>query len=135
MEMVVNLDLTAWSATLAGVYIVCMGIGALRNPTAWRTLLEEIGKSPALQILCGLAEFLVGALIYLANPWVSADVLSCVLKGAGGLMMIEALAITGFSDIYTQFLLRTLEHMYRGLALAMIVLGVAFLVAGQLRFG
>lgn len=130
----VNPDLTAWSAVLAGIYMVFMGIGALRNPGAWRTLLEEIGKSPALQLLCGLAEFMVGALIYLANPWVPSDLLACVLKGAGGLMMIEALAITGFSDIYTQFLLRTLEHMYRGLALAMLAIGAAFLVAGQLRF-
>lgn len=132
--MVGNLDLTAWSATLAGIYILFTGIGALRNPVAWRTLLQEIGRSPALQLLCGLLELMVGALIYLANPWVPADLLSCVLKSAGGLMMVEALVIAGFSDIYTQFLLRTFEHLFRGLALTMIAAGVALLVCGQLRF-
>ncbi|MBV1916864.1 MAG: hypothetical protein KUG65_02210 [Sphingomonadaceae bacterium] len=132
--MAVTIDLTAWSATLGGVYLLFTGIGALRNPEAWRTLIKEVGASPALQILCGLLELLVGALILLANPWVPSDILSCVLRAAGGLMMIEALMITGFSDIYTQFLLRTFGHLYRGLSIMMIVVGLALLVLGQLRF-
>ena len=96
--------------------------------------MRHTAASPALQLLCGLLELLVGALVYLANPWVPADLLSCVLKAAGGLMMVEALAIAGFCDIYTQFWLRTLNHMHRGWALFTIVLGIAIAVAGMLRF-
>lgn len=132
--MAVTLDLTAWSATLGGIYILFAGIGAMRNPRAWRTLIEEIAASPALQLLCGLLELVVGALIYLANPWVPADLLSCALKALGGLMMIEALMIAGFCDIYTQFMLRTLNHMHRGWSIFMIVVGIVLFAAGQLRF-
>ncbi len=132
--MAVTIDLTAWSATLTGIYILFAGIGALRNPRSWRSMIEEIAASPALQLLAGLLELLVGALVYLANPWVPADLMACVLKAAGGLMMVEALMIAGFCDIYTQFWLRTLNHMHRGWALFMIAAGVVLIAAGQLRF-
>jgi len=129
------LDLTAWSAALLGLYVTAAGIGALRNASAWRTMIEEIAASPALQLLCGLLELLVGALVYLANPWVPADLLACLMKATGGLMMVEALAIAGFCDIYTQFWLRTLNHMHRGWAWFTMVLGLALAVTGMLRFG
>jgi len=131
----VTIDLTAWTATLLGIYVFFAGIGALRNASAWHTMIEEIGKSPALQLLAGLLELLVGALVYLANPWVPADILSCVLKTFGGLMMIEALAIAGFADIYTHFWLRTMNHMHRGWAVFTLVVGLAFALLGMFRFG
>ncbi len=132
--MSVTIDLTAWSATLLGIYVLFAGIGALRAPQNWRNMIEEVAGSPAFQLVCGLLELLVGALIYLANPWVPADLLSCVMKAAGGLMMIEALMIAGFCDIYTQFWLRTLNHMHRGWSFLMIGTGIALVAAGQLRF-
>lgn len=132
--MSVSLDLTAWTATLGGIYLLFMGIGALRNAVYWRRMVEEIGASPALQLVAGLLEFLVGALLYLANPWVPTDILSCVLKAAGGLFMIEALMIAAFCDIYTQFWLRNLQHMQRGWSMLVAVAGIALIVAGQLRF-
>ena len=132
--MSLSLDLTAWSAVLGGIYLLFMGIGALRNPTAWHRMVEEIAASPALQLVAGLLEFLVGALVYLANPWVPADILSCVLKAVGGLFMIEAMMITAFCDIYTQFWLRNLQHMSRGWSLFVAVAGIALIVAGQMRF-
>ncbi|MCB2077291.1 MAG: hypothetical protein KDE55_06280, partial [Novosphingobium sp.] len=101
--MPVTMDFTAWSATLLGLYILFAGFGALRNITAWRKMIEEVERSPALQLVASLLELMVGALVYLANPWVPSDLLSCVLKGAGGLMMLEAFAICGFADIYTHF--------------------------------
>lgn len=129
------LDLTAWSATLLGFYVLFAGIGALRNPAAWQTMIAEVGKSPALQLVAGLLELLVGALVYLANPWVPADLLSCVLKAIGGLMMIEALVIAAFADIYTHFWLRTMNHMHRGWAIFTMLVGLAFAIVGMLRFG
>jgi uncharacterized protein YjeT (DUF2065 family) len=128
------LDLTAWTATLLGLYIVFAGIGALRNPTAWQTMIAEVGKSPAMQLVAGLLELLVGAVVYLANPWVPADLLSCILKAAGGLMLAEALVIAAFCDIYAQFWLRTMNHMHRGWSVFIIVAGAALSVAGMLRF-
>ena len=129
-----TLDVTAWSALLLGLSAISAGIGALRKPGIWRTMIEEVEKSPALQFVCGMLELLVGTVIYLANPWVPADVLACLIKALGGGMMIEALAILGFCDIYTQFWLRTLSHLHRGWALSTVGMGLALLVAGSERF-
>lgn len=128
------IDLTAWTATLLGLYIASAGVGALRNPAAWQTMIAEIAKSPALQLLAGLLELLVGALVYLSNPWVPADLLSCILKAVGGLMLVEALVVAGLCDIYAQFMLRTLNHMHKAWSLVIMVSGLALAAAGMLRF-
>lgn len=127
------IDVTGWSALLLGLTALFARIGALRKPGAWRTMLEEVERSPALQFLCGMLELLIGAVIYLANPWLPADLLSCVLKAMGGLMMAEALMILGFVDIYTQFWLRSLTHMHRGWALSTVALGLGLSVMGALH--
>lgn len=127
-------DATAWSSLLVGVYTLFAGIGALRNPQTWRTMIEEVNKSPALQLTSGLLELVVGSAVYLANPWVPADLLSCIMKAIGGIMMMEALAVVGFCDIYANFWLRNLTHMHRGWALFSVVMGLALGIAGMLRF-
>ncbi|PLK27958.1 hypothetical protein [Novosphingobium sp. TH158] len=127
-------DAPAWSSLILGMAAMFAGIGALRKPGIWRTMLEEIERSPTLQFLCGLMELLIGTLVYLANPWAPADVLSCVMKALGGLMMIEAVAILGFVDIYTQFWLRSLTHMHRGWAMTTVLFGLALNIAGAMRF-
>ena len=129
-----TIDITAWSALVLGFAALFAGIGALRKPGIWRTMIEEVERSPALQFVCGMMELVIGTVIYLANPWVPTDLLACALKAMGGLMMIEALAILGFVDIYTQFWLRSLTHMHRGWALSTVLLGVALVVTGAARF-
>ena len=128
-----SIDVTGWSALLMGLTALFAGIGALRKAGAWRTMLEEVERSPALQFLCGMMELVVGAVIYLANPWLPTDLLSCAMKAMGGLMMIEALAILGFVDIYTQFWLRSLTHMHRGWAMSTVGLGLGLSVLGALH--
>lgn len=131
--MTVSFDPTAWTAMLLGLTALFAGIGALRKPGAWRIMLEEVERSPALQFLCGLMELVIGAVVYLSNPWAPADLLPSAFKVLGGIMMVEALAILGFVDIYTQFWLRSLTHMHRGWALSTSAFGLAMLVAGALR--
>ena len=125
---------TTWSATLLGMFTLSAAVGALRKPGVWQKLVDEIDKSPAMQLISGGLEFLVGALLYLANPWIPGDVLTCVMKALGGLMVLEALAVTGFSDIYFHFWLRNLSFMHRGWALATFLIGLALTVAGLVRF-
>ena len=127
-------DPTAWSALLLGLYTLFAGIGALRKPDVWRQMLTEIEKLASLQLLAGLLEMMLGAAFYLANPWIPADVLTCVLKSIGGVLMIEALVIIGFSDIYSGFWLRNLSHMHRGWALFSVLIGLALTVVGFMRF-
>ncbi|MEQ1497271.1 MAG: hypothetical protein ABL914_01305 [Novosphingobium sp.] len=130
-----SIDVTAWSAMLLGLTAMFAGIGALRKPGAWRTMLDEVESSPALQFLCGLMELVIGAGVYLANPWLPSDLLACVMKAMGGLMMAEALVILGFVDVYSQFWLRSLTHMHRGWALSTVLLGLGLTVLGSLHLG
>ena len=129
-----TIDATAWSAMLLGLAAVFAGVGALRKPGIWREMLNEVERSPALQFLCGMMELVIGAVVYLTNPWVPADLMSCVLKVMGGAMMVEALMILGFVDIYSQFWLRTLTHMHRGWAMTTVALGLALVVPAATRF-
>lgn len=130
-----SIDVTGWSALLMGLTALFAGIGALRKPGAWRTMLEEVEASPALQFLCGMMELVIGAVVYLANPWLPSDILACVMKAIGGLMMAEALMILGFVDIYSQFWLRSLTHMHRVWALSTTALGLVLTVLGGMHLG
>lgn len=132
MEMTYNL--TGWSGLLLGLFALFAGAGALRKPGVWRTMVDEIEKSPALQLLSGLTELITGALIYLINPWFPPDWFACVMKAIGGFMMIEALAVIGFSDVYFQFWLRNLVHVHRAWAWFSVLLGVALSVGGMMHF-
>ena len=129
-----NLDPVAWSATLLGAFAIAVAIGALRTPGKWAKLVTEIEESPALQLLCGFAELFVGAAIYLINPWDPADILSMVMKGLGGLMMLEALVVMAISDLYFQTWLKNLAAMRRGWPLVTLVVGWALAGAGMMRF-
>ena len=129
-----SFDPTAWSAALLGLFGTFAAIGALRQPGAWRTMIEEIDKSPALQLLAGFIELFVGAAIYLANPWDAAEPLTAVMKTIGGLMMIEALVVMGFSDLYFQLWLKNLAAMHRGWAVATLLLSLVLAGFGFARF-
>jgi len=128
------IDVTTWSATLLGVFSLFAGIGALRQPGIWQTMVREVEQSPALQLVCGALELLVGAFIYIANPWLPSDILACIVKGLGALMMAEALVVLGFSDIYLQFWLRNLGFMHRAWAFITFLGGLALTIAGLIRF-
>lgn len=129
-----ELDSVAWSATLLGLFAVAVAIGALRQPGHWATMVEEIEKSPALQLLSGFIELFVGAAIYLSSPWLAGDILSIVMKIIGGLMMVEALVVMAISDLYFQTWLKNLAAMRRGWPIVTLVIGVIFAAAGMARF-
>jgi uncharacterized protein YjeT (DUF2065 family) len=132
--MIDTFDETAWSALLLGLYTLFAGVGALRNPDLWRKMIVEVRGSPSLQLVAGLLELMLGAAVYLANPWIPADILTCILKSIGGVMMVEALVLIAFCDIYSGVWLNNLTHMHRGWALFSIGIGIALTVAGFARF-
>lgn len=128
-------DPTAWSSLLLGLAAVAAGAGALRKPGMWQTMIGEVEGSPALQFLSGMLELAVGAAVYLANPWLPADLLTCLLKSLGGLMMAEALAILFACDLYSHLWLRSLGNFQRGWAGATTALGLGLTIVGLGRFG
>ncbi len=97
-------------------------------------MIVEVSASPSLQLVAGLLELLFGTAVYLANPWLPADVLTCIMKTIGGIMMSEALVLIAFCDLYSGFWLRNLTHMHRGWALFSMAMGLGLSVAGFVRF-
>ncbi|MBB3954340.1 MULTISPECIES: hypothetical protein [Novosphingobium] len=128
-------DPTAWSALILGLAALAAGAGALRQPGVWQTMIGEVEGSPALQFLCGMLELLVGSVVYLANPWIPHDLLTCIIKALGGLMMAESLAILFACDLYTQMWLKTLGNFHKGWAGITTLIGLALTVIGMARFG
>ena len=128
-------DPTAWSSLLLGLAAMAAGAGALRKPGMWQTMIGEVEGSPALQFLSGMLELAVGAAVYLANPWLPVDLLTCLLKSLGGLMMAEALAILFACDLYSHLWLRSLGNFQRGWAGATTALGLGLTIVGLGRFG
>jgi len=125
---------TGWTALLVGLAALAAGVGALRRPGIWLTMIQEVEGSPALQFLCGMLELVVGSAVYLNNPWVPSDLLTCVMKTMGGLMIFEALAILSLVDVYTQLWLRSLGNFHRGWAGITTAIGLVLSVLGMLRF-
>jgi len=82
-----------------------------------------------------MVELLTGAIIYLANPWLPDDLLSCAMKAVGGFMMLEALAITAFCDLYVHMWLKNLGALDRRWAMVTMVFGLALAAPAMLRFG
>ncbi len=117
----------AWTALFLGTFALFAGIGEMRTPGQWRKLIEEIAQSPALQILTALVELFLGAAVYIANPWGSADWLSSALSVLGGLLCLEALAILAFSDIYTAFWLRRFGPLQKLWAVGSIIVGLVLI--------
>ena len=128
------IDATGWSGFLLGLAALAAGVGALRKPGIWRTMIEEVVASPALQFVCGMLELLVGGIVYLANPMSASDVLASAIRVIGGFMMAEALVILAFVDIYTQFWLRSLANMHRGWAAFTVIIGLALAIASGYHF-
>lgn len=128
------IDATGWSGFLLGLAALAAGTGALRKPGVWRTMIDEVVGSPALQFVCGMLELFVGATVYLANPISPSDILASAIRVIGGFMMAEALVILAFVDIYTQFWLRSLANMHRGWAIFTVLVGVVLVVASGYHF-
>lgn len=127
------IDPAAWSGLLLGLLALFAGIGALRQPGLWLRMANEIEASPALQLVSAMVELVIGALVYLANPWLPEDVFSCVMKAVGGFMMAEALMVAGFCDLYLHFWLKNLGALDRRWALVTVLWGLGLSVAASLR--
>lgn len=128
----------AWSALFMGLFLIATAIGELRRPGMWHGMIEEIERSPALQMVAGLLELGLGAAIYLAcrggSGFWPGDWLALAMMAVAGLMVAEALIVMAFSDIYIRFWMRKLGTKTRGWALFVLILGAALCAVALARF-
>lgn len=127
-------DMTGWTALALGLFTLFAAIGAFRKPGVWQQVVKEIEESPALQLVSGMLELVTGTAVWLLNPWIPADILTCIMKSLGAAMVIEALFVIGFSDLYFHFWLRNLSHMHRGWAVVTLLCGAVLTIAAMMRF-
>jgi uncharacterized protein YjeT (DUF2065 family) len=89
--------LTLRLAEAMGLYMIVMGIGGLASPQRWRTVMEDLHRSPALVVTLGFAIFAVGVtLVMIHSRW--TDPLAILVSTIGYVVLIEGallLAVPG----------------------------------------
>jgi len=123
-------DLTGWSSLLLGLFALAACIAEFRRAGTWKTMLEQMVASPAIILNVGLLELVLGAIVYLANPWAPQDWLASLMKILGGLMMLEALVTLAVGDLYLDFWLKHVGEALRAWAVVILLVGVALTIAG-----
>ena len=131
--MAENSDVSAWIALFAGLYALAVGVGELRSPNTWWIMLKEYERSPALRILTGFAALVVGAAIYLVNPWVPGDWLSITVSAIGGVAVAEGLLILAAGERFLHFARSLLGRTARAWAGFAVLFGIAAVLAGLSR--
>lgn len=128
--MSATLDISAWTSLLLGGFALAACLGEFRRPGLWRKMIQEILASPAIQFVVGILELLLGALVFLINPWAPQDWLACFMKIIGGIMILEALVMLALADIYLGFWDRRLGSNIRAWTVVALLVGVWLTAAG-----
>lgn len=80
--------LTLRLAEMFGLYMIIIGIGGLAAPDRWRTVLDDLNRSPGLVVALGFGVFAVGAtLVLIHSIW--TDPLAIIVSLIGYVALIE----------------------------------------------
>lgn len=126
-------EITGWITLFFGLYGLAAGVGEFRNPGFWGKMLREIRASSALQFISGLVTLILGAIIYLVNPFDPADWLSILITVIGGWIIIEGMLILAAGDWFMDFSARLMGKGARVWAVLAIIFGLAAAFTGLLR--
>jgi hypothetical protein len=96
--MAESADIAAWIALFVGLYSLAAAVGELRAPNTWWMMLKEFERSPALRLVTGLVVLVLGAAIYLVNPWRPEDWLAVTVSAIGGAAVAEGMLILAAGD-------------------------------------
>ena len=126
-------NISGWIMLFFGLYALAAGIGEFRRPGFWGRMVNEVRASSALQFFTGIFTLVLGAVIYLVNPWNPADLLSILVTVLGGWIVVEGLLILAAGDWFLQFagkLMGSANRIWAGLS---IVLGIAAIFVALVR--
>ncbi len=102
-------DIPAWIALFTGLYALAAAVGEFRSPGTWLAMLKDFERSPALRFLTGLVCLMLGAAIYLVNPWDSSDWLAVAVSVLGGLCAAEGMLILAAGDRFLALARRLMQ--------------------------
>ncbi|OAO03085.1 hypothetical protein [Parasphingorhabdus sp.] len=126
-------NITGWITFFIGLYAVAAGVGEFRRPGFWAHIVRELRASNALQFLTGLFTLVIGATIYLVNPWNPADLLAILISVLGAWIFIEGALILAFGDWFLNFagkLMGSANRLWAGLS---VLLGIIAIFAALVR--
>lgn len=126
-------NITGWITLFIGLYAVAAGTGEFRCPGFWAKMVQDIRESSALQFLTGMVALVLGATIYLVNPWNPADLLSILITVLGGWICVEGALILAFGDWFLKFASKLMGGSNRFLAGLSIAVGFGAIFAGLVR--
>lgn len=127
------LDIPAWIALFIGLYALAAAVGEFRRPGMWMAMVQELERSAALAFLTGLICVVLGAAIYLVNPWRPEDWLAVTVSVIGGLCVAEGLLILAAGDRYLTFgrkLIARARTLWPGLS---ALIGIGLMLAALSR--
>jgi hypothetical protein len=96
-------------------------------------MFDDFSGTPSLRFLTGIICLVMGAAIYLANPWDPADWMSVVVTVIGGWIVIEGLAFLAFGDRFIPIVATVLGSNQRFWAVIACVLGVVIIALPLMR--
>jgi len=89
--------LTLRLAEIIGLYLIVIGIGGVAHPQRWRSIMDDLNRSPGLVITLGFAVFAVGGTLVLVHS-VWTDPLAIIVSLIGYVALVEGamlLAVPG----------------------------------------
>lgn len=126
-------NITAWITFFFGLYAFAAGLGELRQPGFWADMLSDVKRSRALQFLTGMITLVLGATIFLVNPFNPADWLSILITVLGVWIFLEGLLIFAFGDWFLNFAGKMMGSGLRIWAIFSLVLGIIIIFVALWR--
>ena len=126
-------NITGWITFFIGLYSVAAGVGEFRRPGFWASMVGDLRASNAIQFLTGMVTIVIGATIYLVNPYNPADVLSILITVIGAFIFLEGAAILALGDLFLKFSAKLMSQGNRIWAGCSIVIGVIAMFVALVR--
>lgn len=131
--MVTEIDYPAWIIMAVGIYSLAAGIGELRNPGFWASMIADLERISAIRFITGLFLIAIGTAMYLIGPWGSDDWMRIAVKFIGGWMVIEGAIFLAFGDFMIAFSKRMMAIVNRFWAYLAVLIGLAAIIVAELR--
>ena len=126
-------NITGWITFFIGLYSVAAGVGEFRRPGFWASMVGDLRASNAIQFLTGMVTIVIGATIYLVNPYNPADVHSILITVIGAFIFLEGAAILAFGDLFLKFSAKLMSQGNRIWAGCSIAIGVIAMFVALVR--
>ena len=115
-------------AVLIGAILVAGAVAAWRRPEGWEEMFDELDRSRGLTLALAWIAVVFGALV-LVLPGGWTDPLAFAVSAVGLISLAEGLILIAVPDVYLR-LVRPLLRRPRAWAALMLLLGLAFILAG-----